>query len=214
MEEEKLPPPAEVSMPLGEAMFTQRAIRRYDGSSVDDATLKTIMQAAAKAPSGGNRQPARFIVMRQRARIQAFGGLYREAWWAKRRDENQPWTRREDIPANDKNHTAAARLADEIKDAPVVILAFTLGGRLEHSLYPTVQNLLLCARALGIGGSITTLHPTVIERLYAMFGVPADAHFHCCIPLGRPKGNFGLTRRMPVEKTTFFETWGAQNVWS
>ncbi len=214
MTEERLEPPKHVKMPVGEAMFTLRAIRRYDGSLIDDATLKTILQAASKAPSGGNRQPGRFVVIRDRARMQDFGAIYRDAWWAKRRDEKQPWTRREDIPADDKNHASAARLADEIQNAPLVILAFTQGTHFGHSIFPAVQNILLCARALGIGGSITTLHSSVMDRVQTMFAVPQDARFHCCIPLGRPKGNFGVTRRKSVQETTFFETWGQQGPWS
>src|SRR5438552_9767464 len=107
-----------LSMPIGEAMFTQRSIRRFrpDPIPVDD--LKLIVEAAVKAPNGGNRQTARFIVLTDRRTIAEFGALYHEAWWAKRRDERRPWTRRDEIPPEEKSYAAAARLADEIVDAP------------------------------------------------------------------------------------------------
>ena len=81
-------PPPELDMAIGEVMFTQRAIRRLrHDKPVSDESLRVILEAATKAPSGGNSQPARFLVIRSRDKLRAFGALYHEAWWAKRRDE-------------------------------------------------------------------------------------------------------------------------------
>ncbi len=72
----RLKPPAELDMPIGEAMFSQRAIRRLDrGRPIGDGQLKIVLDAASKAPSGGNAQVARFLVIRDRQRIAAFGEL-------------------------------------------------------------------------------------------------------------------------------------------
>ena len=92
---------ARLDMPIGEAMFTQRSIRRFrpDPLPLDD--LQLIVEAAVRAPNGGNRQPARFLILTDRALIQQFGGLYREAWWAKRKDEGRPWTSPDEIPESD-----------------------------------------------------------------------------------------------------------------
>ena len=211
MEMIRLEPPAELDMPIGEAMFTQRAIRRLDPHRpISDAQIKLILDAASKAPSGGNTQPARFLVIRDRDRIRAFGKLYHEAWWAKRRDE-LGWTSKADIP-EDSVYRLAAKLADEMGDAPVVILALAEGGA-ANSVLPPVQNLLLAARALGIGSVLTTLHPEVMERVYALFGIPAEVTFHACIPLGYPRGNFGLTRRRPTSDTTHWDAWGQRPPW-
>lgn len=204
--------PTNLTMPIGEAMFTQRAIRRLRSDKpISDADLKTVLDAASKAPSGGNTQPGRFLVVRERETIRAFGKLYHEAWWAKRRDE-YGWKDKLDIP-KDSVYKMPALLADEMVDAPVVILAFTVGGGVPSSVFPGVQNLLLAARALGIGSVLTTLHGDVMERVYKMFGVPADANFHCCIPLGYPRGNFGPTRRFSTEETTAWNTWDAPPPW-
>lgn len=203
--------PADLDMPIGEAMFSQRAIRRMQKDKpVSDADLKTILDAASKAPNGANSQPGRFLVIRDRETIREFGKLYHEAWWAKRRDE-YGWKGKEDIPEGSA-YVMPARLADEMVDAPVVILAFALGGA-AHSIYPSVQNLLLAARALGIGSVLTTLHPDVMDRVYAMFDVPEEADFHCCIPLGYPRGNFGPTRRFPTADTTYWDRWGTPPPW-
>lgn len=205
---------ARLAMPIGEAIYTQRSIRRFRPDPIPGADLRLLLEAATKAPSGGNAQPARFLVLTDRAIIRAFGALYREAWWAKRRDEGQPWTTREAIPDSLPNSRAAARLADEIADAPCIVLAFSLRHGQASSVIPAVQNLLLAARALGIGSVPTTLHPQVLGRVYALLGVPEEAEFHLCIPLGYPRGRFGPTSRRPVGEVTFLDRWGEPAPWA
>ncbi len=205
--------PTDLTMQIGEAMFTQRAIRRLRSDEpVSDADLKTILDAASKAPNGGNSQPARFLVIRDRDTIEAFGKLYHEAWWAKRRDE-YGWKGKADIPEGSV-YSMPALLADEMVDAPVVILAFTVGRPgAASSVFPAIQNLMLAARALGIGSVLTTLHADVMDRVYKIFSVPGDAEFHSCIPLGYPRGNFGSTRRFPTAETTSWNSWGTPPPW-
>ena len=206
--------PDRLTMPIGEAMYSQRSIRRFrpDPISLDD--LQLILEAAGKAPSGGNRQPGRFLVLNDPQVIRQFGALYREAWWAKRRDEKMPWTSLEEIPPEEAGRRSAARLADEIADAPCIILAFTETRGGASSIIPAVQNLMLAARALGIGSVPTTLHPTVMERVNALLGVPSDVEFHLCIPLGYPRGRFGPTQRLPTSETTFLNRWASPPPWS
>jgi len=205
---------ARLEMPIGEAMFSQRSIRRFRPDPIPLSDLELIVEAAIKAPSGGNRQPARFLILNDPQVISQFGKLYREAWWAKRRDEKRPWTSREEIPAEDRGSTSAARLADEIKDAPCIILALTTGKGQASSVIPAVQNLMLAARALGIGSVPTTLHAQVLERVYALLGIPSEMDFHLCIPLGYPRGNFGPTQRRPAAEVTSLNRWDAAVPWS
>ena len=164
----RLDPPAELTMPIGEAMFSQRATRRLDPDRpITDAQLKILLDAASKAPNGGNVQPARYLVIRDSADIEAFGKLYHEAWWAKRRDA-YGWTSKADIPEGSQ-YRLAALLADEMVNAPAVILAYSAAsGVAAASTFPGVQNLLLAARSLGIGSVLTTLHPKVMDRVNAM----------------------------------------------
>ena len=81
-------------------------------------------------------------------------------------------------------------------------------------MIPAVQNLMLAARALGIGSVPTTLHPTVMDRVRALLGVPAEAEFHLCIPLGYPRGRFGPTQRRPTYETTYLDRWGGSVPWA
>ncbi|MCH9674792.1 MAG: nitroreductase family protein [Gammaproteobacteria bacterium] len=213
MEMVRIDAPASLTMPIGEAMFTQRATRRLDPSRpISDEQIKTVLDAASKAPNGGNAQPARFLVIRDRKKIEEFGALYFEAWWAKRFDA-YGWTSKADIPEGSV-YRFPALLADEMVNAPVVVLAFSEKTQVaEASTFPGVQNLLLAARALGIGSVLTTLHAKVMGRVNAMFGIPDDMVFHCCIPLGYPRGNFGPTSRLPTSETTYWDKWGSPPPW-
>ena len=132
-----------LAMPIGEAIFTQRSIRRFRPDPVPVEDLRLIVEAAVRAPNGGNRQIARFLVVTNRARIREFGALYREAWWAKRRDEGHAWKCIDDIPPEEKTHRAAARLADEMKDVPCVVFALAIPPGAPNSVIPAAQNLML-----------------------------------------------------------------------
>ena len=194
-------------MSLAEAMYTQRATRRLKPDAIADDVLASILDAATQAPSGGNHQPARFLVVRDGDVRRQFGALYHEAWWAKRRD-HQGWSRKADIPADDTNHQFAAILADEIGDAPIIVLVLAPAVGLDHSVYPSVQNLLLAARAHGVGSVLTILHPDVMNRVFDLFGIPEGWQLYCCIPLGYPRGAFGPTSRLPHQAVSFADRWG------
>ncbi len=198
-----------LSMPLGEAIFTQRSIRRFKPDPIPLEDVQLILEAASKAPNGGNQQVARFLVLNDRAAIREFGALYHEAWWAKRRDEG--FQQREDLP---RMFHAAAGLADAMTDVPCVVFALALHSGPADSVIPAVQNLMLAARSLGIGSVPTTLHPSVMDRFHRMFDIPDDVGFHFCVPLGYPQGNFGPNVRKPTSETTFLDRWGAPVPWT
>ncbi|MCZ6844179.1 MAG: nitroreductase family protein [SAR324 cluster bacterium] len=204
--------PNRLTMPIGEAMFSQRAIRRLKPDPIKEEDIRLMIEAAQKAPNGGNNQPGRFFVMNDPAIISEFGKLYHEAWWAKRKDEG--FNSAEDFPKEHKTYFYAMKLADEIKDAPLIILACAIKAGVDNSVFPPVQNLLLAARALGIGSTLTTLHATVMERVHKLTGIPEDVKIYCCIPMGYPRGNFGPTKRLPSREITFFNQWGTAPPWS
>jgi nitroreductase len=196
-----------LSMPLGETIFTQRAIRRMRSTPVPDADLQDILEAAIRAPNGGNSQPWHFLVVRDPDLRAQLGVLYREAWWAKRKDEgiNGP----EDLPPGKNTKRSAMRLSGEIGGAPVIVLlcATSRGPGPAGSVIPAAQNLLLAARALGIGGTITTLHPQVEERVHRLFGIPGTAQVVYCIPLGYPLGSFGPAQRKSLSEVSSYDRW-------
>ncbi len=198
-----------LSMPLGEAIFTQRSIRRFKPDPIPLVDVHLILEAAVRAPNGGNQQVARFLVVNDRETIREFGELYNEAWWAKRRDEG--FQQREDLP---RRFHAAAELADAMADAPCIVFALALHDGPADSVVPAVQNLMLAGRAIGIGSVPTTLHPSVMDRFHRMFDIPDDVGFHFCVPLCYPQGNFGPNVRKPTSETTFLNRWGAPVPWN
>src|SRR4029453_2524708 len=119
-------------------------------------------------------------------------------------------------PPDATNYRAAAGLADHMRDVPCVALALAEPPGWANSILPACQNLMLAARALGIGSIPTTLHPTVMTRVYALFGIPSELAFHFCIPLGYPAegARFGGSRRRPIRETGFLDRWGASAPWA
>ena len=77
------------------------------------------------------------------------------------------------------------------------------------SAYPAVQNLLLAARALGLGTTLTTLHRTFEDALRRLLAIPPEVEVAALVPLGYPADGFGPTRRKPVEAVTFRDRWGS-----
>jgi nitroreductase len=196
-------------MPLGEAIFTQRAIRRFKPDPIPIADIELLLEAAVRAPNGGNQQVARFLVVNDPATIRQFGPLYHEAWWAKRRDVGI--TRREDLPPG---MVAAAQLADEMGRVPCIVFALATQRHLANSVLPAVQNLMLAALSIGIGSVPATLHLSVMDRFRQMFEIPDEIDFHFCVPLGYPRGNFGPNVRRPTSETSFLNHWGAPVPWT
>ena len=196
-----------LTMSLGEAIFSQRAIRRLKPDPIPDEVLDDIMQATIRAPNGGNTQQWHFVVVRDAELRRQLGELYHEAWWAKRKDVgiNGP----EDLPPGKNTMRSAMRLANEIGAAPVMVLicATVTGPAAAASVIPSAQNMLLAARAFGIGGTITTLHPVVEERVHKLLGIPETAQVVYCMPLGYPRGEFGQVTRKPLAEVCSFDRW-------
>ena len=195
-----------LSMPLGESIFTQRAIRRFKPDPIPEEDLRAILESAIRAPNGGNSQPWHFLVVRDEGLRTELGELYQEAWWAKRKDEgiNGP----EDIPPGKSNRRSAMRLSGEFAHAPVVVMLCSTSRGNTGSVIPAAQNLLLAARALGVGGTITTLHAQVNERAHRLFGIPEDVQIVYCLPLGYPRGNFGPAQRKALNEVCSYDRWG------
>ncbi len=194
---------------LGDAIFSLRAIRRIKPDPISDDDLRTILDAARQAPNGANRQPWHFIVLRASAARKRFGEIYRVAWWAKRNDEG--FFKPEDIP---DHYRLAMALADNIGEVPAIVLVCTTapGGR--ESVIPATQNLLLAARGLGIGGTITSLHAKVEEDVRDLLELPDGAGVVYCIPLGYPQGRFGPVTRKPLAEIVSVDRWGSTPEWA
>ncbi|MET0661570.1 MAG: nitroreductase family protein [Ilumatobacteraceae bacterium] len=201
--------------PVGllDALATTRAIRRYTADPLPDADLAEILRHAGYAPSGSNRQPFRFLVLRdgphaQRARA-VLGASFRSGWEAKRRHDGYRPSRFAD---------SMQAFVDGFEDVPVIVLVCLDRYRAPSpyegaSVYPACQNLLLAARALGYGGALTMWHLAVEAELREILSIPASAALSACITLGVPAGRHGPLRRKPVGDVTFDDTWGQAPTW-
>jgi nitroreductase len=202
-----------LTMPLGQAMFTQRAIRRLKTDPLSDADLETLLTAAARAPSGGNRQPWRFLAVRDQTLKDQLAEWYVEAYWARRRQRG--FAGPEDIPKDDSSGQAALHFSTNPGNyARAPILLFVIAEYTGADISTACQNLMLAARALGIGSTITTIggiHAADVNRL---LGIPEGMDAACCIPLGWPEGKFGPARRKTLSEIAFVDHFGAPGPWS
>ena len=209
---------------LLEGLATTRAIRRFTADPVPDDDLATILWHATRAPSGSNRQPFRFVVLRDsEVAMQAkrlLGASCRSFWSEKQvadgytegsgADESSPKARM----ARTMQH-----FVDHFEETPVVVLPCIQRYRRPDptegaSVYPACQNLLLAARALGYGGVMTIWHAFAEPQLRELLTIPDDVGIAATIALGRPQGRHGPVRRRPMRELVYEDTWGASPVWA
>src|ERR1700716_1284306 len=177
---------------LFEIMRTTRSMRRLKPDRVPAELIRKILEAGVSAPSGGNMQRWRFLVIRDPKIKQTVGAYYKRAW-----DEVvAPRYRAGESPhglGRDqflRTIAAAEHLAAHIHEAPIWIVACLQGVAPTRtagaSIYPAVQNMLLAARALGLGATLTTLYLHFEREVEAALGLPADVHSYALVPIGYP----------------------------
>ena len=209
---------------LLEGLATTRAIRRYLDEPIPDEDLSSILWHATRAPSGSNRQPFRFLVLRDGERaVQAkamLGEAFRRGWRAKREADGYAGAIAVDVNSP-KSRTAAAmqHYVDHIEHVPVVVLACLVRYRDPSpsegaSVYPACQNLLLAARALGYGGALTMWHHAAEPELRGLLEIPPGVALSACITLGRPVGHHGPVRRRPMTALVYEDRWEGDAPWA
>lgn len=200
-------------------LATTRAIRRYTDEPVSASDLASILWHATRAPSGSNRQPFRFLVLRDGDRARQakalLGDAFRRGWAAKQAHDGYSAAAAHDA-ASPKARAAATmqHYVDHLEQVPVVVLACLVRYRDANayegaSIYPACQNLLLAARALGYGGALTMWHLMAERELRELLEIPPEVALSACITLGRPAGHHGPVRRAPVDQLVFDDVWGA-----
>jgi nitroreductase len=199
---------------LFEIIRTTRSMRRLKPDPVPNDLIRKILEAGVSAPSGGNMQRWRFLVVRDPKIKETVGALYKRAWDEQvapryRSGEPAPGTSRERF---ERMLAAAEHLANHIHEAPVWIVPCLEGATPTRtsgsSIYPAVQNMLLAARALGLGATLTTLYLSFEKEAEAAFGLPPDVHSYALLPIGYPMGRFGPVRRVPLADVVYGDRWG------
>jgi nitroreductase len=198
---------------LLDGIMTTRAMRRYTDQPVTDDEVWTCLRAAVQAPSGGNIQPYQFVVVRDGERKSRLGEVYRKAWdrysAATAAAMGDRFPSDEARAAWQRNVDASDHLARHLGEAPVLVLVLmpdiemTMAddegvmdvGPTYASVYPAVQNFVLAARSLGLGTVLTTVYRIHEDEVREICGIPDRYQVVALLPLGRPRGRFGVAPR-------------------
>jgi nitroreductase len=201
---------------LFEIISTTRAMRRLKPDPVSDDLIRKVLEAGVSAASGGNRQHWRFMVIKDRSLKEKVQHYYKRALDEVvgpryRNSAPPPGVTREQY---DRQHKAVSYLTDHFHEAPVWIVACLEDGpgtpsrSSGASIYPAVQNMLLAARALGLGATLTTRHLQYEKEVEGILGLPPGVHSYAILPIGYPMGRFGPTRRAPLSEVVYLDHWG------
>ncbi len=207
-------------MDINEALYTTRAMRRVKPDPIPEDAVKSMLDAAVRSPSGSNMQNWRWVTVTDKSTLAALGGLYMEAW----NELNSTLYAGAKEAAEARGDDSSLRiisssqwLADNFADVPLVVLPFHRNDPSGASIYPGVWSLMLKARALGVGTTLTTVlgwfrHDEVAELL----GVPLDKGWKnaAAITCGYPLGRWGLAKRGPVHEVVYEEQWGEAPTWT
>jgi nitroreductase len=215
--------PAEIerrlTMPLVDAMVTQKAVRRVLPNPVDLGIVRRCIELALEGPTGSNGQNWEFVIVTERSAKERFQVQYRRAWSLYGRAGERL---RGSDPQTARILRSVQWQVDHFPEIPVLVVACLRGGKVPYipmpavaesshygSIYPSVQNLLLAARAIGLGASLVTLplwSTTVARRI---LGLPLSVEPCCMVPLGWPRGRYGPKARKPVDAVVHLERYGS-----
>jgi nitroreductase len=206
-------------MEIYEALYTTRAMRRVEKDPIPLDVQVIILDAAIRAPSGGNEQNWRFLLLDDPEKKAALGPLYRHAVGELWKSVYKPQL---DAAAANPEHPdsvqmlkiqrSAQWLGDHFEDVPLFLFPFSQHDPTGGSIYPAVWSAMLAARAQGVGSCLTALlqffHPT--ETL-EILGVPTDEGWILSgtVSFGYPTGVWAIAQRRPVHEVTYRNTWGA-----
>jgi nitroreductase len=191
-------------------------MRRLKPDPVPEEHIRKILWAATRAPSGGNRQGWRWLVVTDAAKKLQIKEWYHELWSKALESGYGAGSNlaSEEKESNERVMRSATYLAEHMHEVPVLVFACSLTGNGDitsgSSIYPAVQNLMLAARALGLGTALTTIHRARQDDVRKLLGIPDSVETAALIPVGWPRGKFGSGFRRPVEDVTYWETWGAK----
>ena len=199
-----------------EVMQTQRAIRRWTDEPVDREVIERIIQAGCWAPSGSNSQPWGFLVVTDDDIRERLAMAIREMF-SSRFNGDMPNPDEIEDPTTRRMMRGAFNLFDNFAAAPVWIIPCMrtdlyqarsadslLAG---SSIYPSIQNMMLAARAEGLGTVLTTPQDGIMDELRAELSIPDNALPVAIIPMGHPSANFGPVTRKPLAEVLHWNGW-------
>ena len=199
---------------LFQTLYTTRSLRRFEDTPVSDAVLFQILDAAIRAPCGQNAQDWRFIIVRDPT-VKRRLAHWSRIRWARYQPEFAARPERMDtLPRTERlSLRSVAHLVEHFERVPVLIVVCGLANRHSRpdgSTYPAVQNMLLAARALGLGGCIFNLALGDSAELMQTLSIPESNEIRCLVPLGYPADRPGPVQRKPLREVVHAERFGAE----
>ena len=209
-------------MDIYEALYTTRMMRKLRPDPIPLDTQARILDAAVRAPNGGNTQRWHFLAVDDPKLIHEFGELFRQARaleYEKFRTGMGPMV----APAPGADPAAHAEtmrrmkgsgvyLADHFEEVPLLLFVFAIDDLGGANIYPAIWSALLAARAEGVGGVMTMVLRNFNDRVNELLGVPAEEGWtmSAMLALGYPRGKWGVAaNRHPVHEVSSRNRWGA-----
>lgn len=192
---------------LDEVIYTTRAMRRLRTDPVPQELLSQIIEAATMGPSGNFVQNWRFHVVTDRDKIAQIGSLWSRIYELFRDQASG-------VPESLRK--SCEYMIDHFRDIPAAVFAGATGypgHEANHlvvttwyaSILPAVQNMMLSARARGLGTTLTTALLAAHDEVRSIVGAEDDVTFVACIPVGFPKGRFGRPARNPTDAVAWLD---------
>lgn len=205
-------------MDLREALYTTRAMRRVTTDPIPADVQQRILDAAIRAPSGGNMQNWRFLLVDDPAVKAKIAPLYRSAltelwnsFYKPRIEAAEADPHSEDSKQLMRIKKSADDLADNFADVPLLLFAFAQHDPTGGSIFPAVWSAMLAARGEGVGSALTSVLVFKTNETLEALGVPQDEGWNmaCCVTFGYPTGKWGVAARVPVHEVAHRNQWGA-----
>lgn len=204
-------------MDLHEALYTTRAMRRVRPDPVPLDVQGRILDAAIRAPSGGNTQPWHFLLVDDPAVKQRLAPLYLDAitrlWEGPYRARVAAAAADPEAPASvefRRIQRSANWLGEHFAEVPLFLFPFGQHEGAAGSIFPAVWSAMLAARAEGIGTCLTSVLGTYHrDETLDILGVPEGWHLFGCVSFGYPLGRWGVPQRQPAGTVSSRNRWGA-----
>jgi nitroreductase len=205
-------------MDVYEALYTTRAMRRCRPDKIPMEVQERILDAAVRAPSGGNTQNWRFMLVDDEGVLSQLGPIYRECldllWKTIYKERLEAALAAPDDPESQQMlriQRSAQHLADHFEEYPLLLFSFVQYDPTGGSIFPATWSAMLAARAEGVGSSLTSVFMFQIDTVLEILGVPKDEGwlFSSCVTMGYPTGRWGVAPRTPVHEVTYRNHWGA-----
>jgi nitroreductase len=205
-------------MDVYEALYTTRAMRRVRPDPVPEGVQARILDAAIRAPSGGNSQNWRFLLVDDADQKAALGPIYRDClarlWATVYKEQLDAATAAPGRPEHDqllRVQRSAQHLADHFEEYPLLLFSFVQHDPTGGSIHPATWSAMLAARAEGVGSSLTSVFMFRLDDVLEVLGVPRDEGwlFASCVTFGYPTGRWGVAPRRPAHEVSFRNRWGA-----